>query len=242
MPPQTKFALFDLDGLLIDTETIYTEATNEVLAPYGCEMTYEIKAGLMGKSEMQATAHLFSSLPPISLTPEEFNRRRRALQEQRWPNTSLLPGVARLVEHLHSNQIPIAIATGSSRAAYLLKTAHLQHVFKLFDGRVVCADDPQMIGRETKPAPDLFIEAAKLLGVELPNEGARGIAFEDAILGVLAGTAAGLKVVWVPDERLERVVASSSGDGEFVVPEGIHRYATLLAFDPEAFGLPRFAQ
>ncbi|KAH7108327.1 HAD-like protein [Auriculariales sp. MPI-PUGE-AT-0066] len=240
MASQVKFALFDLDGLLIDTESIYTlTLPDEILAPYGCEMTYEIKSGLMGKNEAQATAHLFNALPPIALTPDEYIQQRRKLQDQRWPRVQLMPGAARLISHLHRHGIPIAIATGSSRAEFTLKTAHLQDVFKLFEGRAICSDDTQMAGRNSKPAPDVFIEAAKLLGVDLPEEGADGIVFEDAIPGVLAGTAAALNVVWVPDPNLAKLVAASR-DGGFVVPEGVHRLPSLEAFDPEKFGLPPF--
>ena len=103
-----------------------------------------------------------------------------------------MPGAKRLVAHLHANGIPIAIATASARTAFEVKTGHLKETFSLFDGRIVCATDPQMAGRESKPAPDIFIEAAKLLGFDLPRDGAKGLVFEDAVLGFQAGAAANL--------------------------------------------------
>ena len=50
-----KAVLFDMDGLLIDSEGIYTKVVNDILKPYGKEQTWEIKANLMGKPEREAT-------------------------------------------------------------------------------------------------------------------------------------------------------------------------------------------
>ena len=120
----------------------------------------------------------------------------------------LLPGVARLVTHLASHGVPIAIATGSLRRNYELKTAHLQHVFARFGEHVVCATDDSA-GRG-KPFPDVFLAAARALGRPVgPNEDdgtagvgeaehaerARGLVFEDAIPGVQAGKRAGMSGV-----------------------------------------------
>lgn len=62
MPSQDRrpirAVLFDMDGLLIDSERIYTDVVNEVLKPYGKEQTWEIKAKLMGKPEKEATRTL----------------------------------------------------------------------------------------------------------------------------------------------------------------------------------------
>lgn len=118
----------------------------------------------------------------------------------------LLPGVARLVAHLAAHGIPIAIATGSVRRNFERKSAHLQHVFAHFGGHVVCGDDG--VGRG-KPFPDAFLAAARALGRAVgPNEQgdvvgdaereerARGLVFEDAILGVQAGKRAGMNGVF----------------------------------------------
>lgn len=60
---QIKAVLFDMDGLLIDSEGIYTKVVNDILKPYGKEQTWEIKANLMGKPEREATCT--SSLLPL---------------------------------------------------------------------------------------------------------------------------------------------------------------------------------
>ncbi|KZV88349.1 HAD-like protein [Exidia glandulosa HHB12029] len=237
MSPRVEYVLFDLDGLLIDSEAIYTAVTNEILAPYGCEMTWEIKAGLMGKNEQAAAAHLFAALPPIALTPEAYLVQRRGLQDQRWPRVQLLPGAAKLIAHLHSHGIPMAIATGSNRAEFKLKTAHLSVTFGVFGENVVCADDPRMYGRKSKPAPDVFLQAAQLLG-RGEGEGSKGLVFEDAIPGVQAAVAAGMNVVWIPDPRLQQVAGA---DTTPVVPPETRRLASLEDFKPEEYGLPPYS-
>ena len=103
--------------------------------------------------------------------------------------------------------MPIAIATGSVRHEYEIKTAHLQHVFARFGGHVVCGDDGTGRG---KPFPDVFLAAARALGRAVgPNEDdglpgvgdaeraerARGLVFEDAIPGMQAGKRAGMSGV-----------------------------------------------
>jgi len=145
---------------------------------------------------------LLSFFPDIPLTIDDYLTQRSILQDARWPHVQPLPGVERLVAHLVAHAVPIAIATGSVRRNFELKTAHLQHVFAHFGQNVVCGDDGEGRG---KPFPDVFLAAARKLGRGVgPNdesdvvgeaereERARGLVFEDAILGVQAGKRAGM--------------------------------------------------
>ena len=154
-------------------------------------------------AQQAAAEHLFSLFPDIPLTIDDYLARRQILQDARWPHVQLLPGVERLVAHLVAHTVPIAIASGSARRNFELKTAHLQHVFAHFGENVVCGDDDGA-GR-SKPFPDVYLAAARKLGrdVGLNNEGdvvgeaereerAGGLVFEDAILGVQAGKRAGM--------------------------------------------------
>jgi pseudouridine 5'-phosphatase len=159
---------------------------------------------MAGASAMRpATAHLLSFFPDVPLTVDEYVPQYTAALDARWPYVQPLPGVERLVSHLAAHRIPIAIATGSVRSSFERKTAHLQHVFAHFAGHVVCSADNDA-GRG-KPFPDVFLAAARGLGrVVGPNEEgdmvevaereerARGLIFEDAILGVQAGKRAGM--------------------------------------------------
>jgi beta-phosphoglucomutase-like phosphatase (HAD superfamily) len=71
-----------------------------------------------------------------------------------------------------------------------LKASQNQDLFSLFQGNIVCGDEVE----HGKPAPDLFLEGAKKLGIE-----GNCLVFEDAASGVLAGLAANFDVIWVPD-------------------------------------------
>ncbi|KZT40757.1 HAD-like protein [Sistotremastrum suecicum HHB10207 ss-3] len=250
------YVLFDMDGLLIDSERIYTEVTNQILARYGKEMTWEIKAGLMGKPERPAAEHLLSFFPDIDLTVDQYLSERKIGQDALWPTVRPLPGAQKLVEHLSKHKIPIAVATSSIRRNYLLKSTPNRALFDLFGKNVVCADDGLIDPKRGKPCPDIFLVAAKLLGKEVGTGdlGAnhddenvvsgeekivrgRGLVFEDAVPGVLAAQRAGMKVIWVPDERLLALGDSAGFTGDLKADQTLN---SLDAFIPEQWGLPPY--
>ncbi|PCH36090.1 HAD-like protein [Wolfiporia cocos MD-104 SS10] len=253
--PKIEYVLFDMDGLLIDSERVYTDVTNTILAKYGKEMTWDIKAGLMGKPERDAAVHLLSFFPdlPPELTVDTYIEQRRIGQDALWPTVQPLPGAVRLVRHLRAHNIPIAVATGSQRRNYVQKSAHLMDaLFGLFDGRVVCADDGLVRPGRGKPHPDVFlVTAEKMLGraVGLGEqeeasvseqeraERRKGLVFEDAIPGVQAGKRAGMNVVWVPDANL-LAVGGDAPKLELDQPDQVIR--SLEDFVPEEWGLPPY--
>ncbi|CEL60724.1 putative pseudouridine-5'-monophosphatase OS=Drosophila melanogaster GN=Gs1l PE=2 SV=2 [Rhizoctonia solani AG-1 IB] len=241
--PQIKYVLFDMDGLLIDSEQVYTNVTNDILAPYGKVMTWDIKKELMGKPERAAAEKLMSYFPDISLTTDEYIVRRRAAQDLAWPTVQLLPGAHKLISHLAAHKIPIGVATGSQRRNYELKTGHLQGTFGLFGSAVVCGDDAAV--QHGKPAPDVFLYAAKqtgfpevglgegaVSGVEKATR-AQGLVFEDATSGVIAGKRAGMNVVWIPDPNLAALTTAD----ELGADETL---GSLEEFVPESWGLPPY--
>ncbi|KAI0645778.1 HAD-like protein [Trametes meyenii] len=248
-----EYVIFDMDGLLIDSERVYTDVTNELLAPYGKEMTWDIKAGLMGKPERDAALHLLSFFPdlPPSFTLDYYLRARRELQDARWPSVQPLPGALRLVRHLHAHGVPIALATGSQRRNFELKSSHLGALFGAFEGRVVCADDGLVRPGRGKPHPDIFLVAAERFLKRKVGEGevaeghvdeeevaerAKGLVFEDAIPGVQAAKRAGMKVVWVPDANLLTI----GGEAAPIVERPDLQLKSLEEFVPEEWGLPPY--
>ncbi|KAJ7091993.1 HAD-like domain-containing protein [Mycena belliarum] len=245
---KVDYVLFDMDGLLIDSEAIYTQVTDTILAPYGKKMTWTMKAGCMGKPEREAAAHLLSFFPDISLTIPDYLEQRNALQDALWPTVALLPGVAKLVQHLKAHGVPMAVATSSRRRNFELKTGHLGALFGCFDDKVVCADDATWTMRG-KPAPDIFVVAAReLLGRDVGAADAdaadltedqlaerrKGLVFEDALPGMQAGKRAGMSVVWVPDVKLLDVEYSGDEQADQILK-------SLEDFEPEKWGLPPYA-
>ena len=160
-------------------------------------------------AERAASAHLLSFFPDIPLTIDDYITQRNAAQDAHWPHVQLQPGVARLVAHLAAHNVPIAIATGSSRRNFALKTSHLQHVFAYFGSNVICASDDGA-GR-SKPFPDVFLAAARRLGRAVGSideegdvvgekereERARGLVLEDALPGVVGGKRAGMSGAFI---------------------------------------------
>lgn len=134
---------------------------------------------------------------------------RRAGQDALWPTVKPLPGVLKLVKHLHRHNVPIAVATGSQRRNYEQKSSHLMDaLFGHFGGKIVCADDGLLKPGRGKPHPDIFLVTAttylgRNVGEGEESEGhvtdterierAKGLVFEDAIPGVQAGKRAGMK-------------------------------------------------
>ncbi|KIK68971.1 hypothetical protein GYMLUDRAFT_35004 [Collybiopsis luxurians FD-317 M1] len=247
---QIEYVLFDMDGLMIDSEKINRDVTNKILAKYGKEVTWEIKAGIMGKSARESASHLLSFFPDISLTIEDYLIQLDTLQDLAWPTVPLLPGVRKLVLHLRKHDIPIAVATSSRREKYVMKTGHLDDVFGCFDDKVVCGDDLRD-GMRGKPNPDIFLLAAKeMLGrdvgplkgenedgaevtEEQKKERAKGLVFEDAFLGMQAGKRAGMAVVWVPNANLLNVEFSGVEKADGVLK-------SIDDFIPEEWGLPAY--
>ena len=164
---------------------------------------------MVAPAERDSAAYLLSFFPDIPLTIDDYLAQRNAVQVAHWSRVQPLPGVARLVAHLAAHNIPIAIATGSSRRNFALKTSHLQHVFAHFGSNVVCASDDGA-GR-SKPFPDVFLAAARRLGRAVGSideegdvvgekereERARGLVFEDALLGVMGGKRAGMSGAFI---------------------------------------------
>lgn len=187
-------------------------------------------------AEHEAAKHLLSFFPDISLTLPDYLARRNALQDELWPSVPFLPGAEKLIRHLHAHGIPIAVATGSRRRNYELKTGRLRDVFDLFEGRVICGDD-DVEGRDGKrklvgkPDPDIFLAAARQelqrpVGYGYYSEcsqsqladRAKGLVFEDAIPGMQAGKRAGMNGVFVclsldPNPTDHRVFARGSRMG-----------------------------
>ncbi|KAF9431064.1 glutathione synthase [Podila epigama] len=223
--------IFDMDGLLINTESLYTQITSEILGRYGKSYGYELKAKLMGLPESES-AKILVRESGADLTPEEYLHERHLLQLERFPHCVPLPGVLRLIKHLKANNIPIAVATSSYREKFLLKSTNNQELFSLFDV-IVCGDDPAI--KHGKPSPDIFFVARDRLAEHFghgPIQNENCLVFEDSPIGVQAGVNANMKVLWVPDDSIGRLYPHLEGP--------TLRIDSLEKFDPEFFGLPPF--
>jgi HAD superfamily hydrolase (TIGR01509 family) len=176
-----RAAVFDFDGLLVDTGACWQRAYVETLARGGRALEPGALDALAGASVAQAAAQL--TVPMNDLHRELA----RAFQERR---PAALPGARELVERLRQ-RVPLAVATNGPAeiVAASLGDVGLLESFEF----IVSAETPPY--RE-KPAPDVYRAACERLGVT-PEE---TVAFEDSPIGALAAQRAGLVVVYVPSD------------------------------------------
>lgn len=218
--------VFDVDGVLIDTEHLYTDIIQGIVGKYGKTFTMDIKVKQMGRKEPEAAKVVIESLD-LPLTVDQYLQMSHEQQEKLFPSVELLPGAERLVKHLHKNGVPIATATGSHTQSFELKTSGHKDLFSLFHHCVLSGDDPEC--KHGKPAPDCFLLAAQ----RFPDnpDPSKVLVFEDAPNGVEAAHAAGMQCVWIPHKGINKET---------------HRHlATLVLesledFRPEMFGLPPY--
>jgi pseudouridine 5'-phosphatase len=197
--------IFDLDGVLLDSEPIYTKATQQVIDPFGKVFDWSIKGDMIGRSSLEGARHLIRSLG-LPLSPEEYLRQRRPLLEASFSKVTEISGARRFVESLGARGVPLAVATSSEAALYRLKTAH--HPWFQHFSVIVCGDDPRI--HRLKPAPDVFLVTA----LELAVAPELCLVFEDSLAGVTAARAAGMQVIALPDPAMDK---SRYGEADLVI-------------------------
>ena len=189
LPRQPVAVVFDMDGLLFDTETLYQEAGALAARDFTCELTPEIFRSLIGlpwTASAQLLLGHFGSSFDVDGFAQSWRGHFATIVETRLP---LKPGVVELLDCLDAHKLPRAIATSSSH-----KTAQHHLAFHNLAGRFhhVVASGDYATG---KPAPDPYLMAAKRMGVE-PG---LCLALEDSYNGVRSASAAGMMTVMVPD-------------------------------------------
>ncbi|SCV01252.1 LAME_0G15016g1_1 [Lachancea meyersii CBS 8951] len=223
-----------MDGLLINTEDLYTLVTNEILAEFGKgPITWDVKIQLQGLPGPQAARKVLDHYQ-VPLTLAELEEKSVVLQHKKWPTCSFLPGALDLIRYLHSNNIPIALCTSSAKHKYEGKTGHLKQGFELFDV-IITGDDPRIPPGRGKPFPDIWQLGLKQLNAKFNTEirPEECIIFEDGLPGVAAAKAAGAYVVWVPHPDALEVL----GDTETVLNGKGEVLASLTHLDKAKFGL-----
>lgn len=185
--------IFDMDGLLIDTEKISYAILKALLKSYGYPLTMEeYVAAYSGKTEAQNTAALIARYD-LPLTQAEVIEKTDALERELLAGGApLKPGAKALLAHLRARGVKTAIATSSTRerAWKLLDQHQLRSSFDAF----VFGDEI----RHGKPAPDVFLLAAEKLAVPPPA----CLVLEDSEAGIRAAHAAGIDVICVPDLKV----------------------------------------
>jgi pseudouridine-5'-monophosphatase len=224
MSPNISCLIYDMDGLLLDTEGIYTEITQQIVGEYGKVFDWSVKEKIIGRRSIQAAEIIVESLD-LPISPQDYLDSRKDVLLEKFKDTAALPGAKEITTHFFKLGIPQAVATSSSSPMFEAKFEKHKKWFSQFT-QIVRGDDPEL--KEGKPAPDIFLLAAKRLGVD-PAE---CLVFEDAPSGTEAALAAGMSVVVVPDPNMDHCNYKNASQ----------IISSLKDFDPEYWGLPKFAE
>jgi HAD superfamily hydrolase (TIGR01509 family) len=214
--------VFDMDGLMVDTEPLSRQAWAHVLQAYGYELEDELYRRMIGRRTEESVQFVLSAID-ISVTATELVRRKREVFDGiRAKGVPVMPGLMELQSAIARRGLPWAVATSSPRYHAELILAQLGLATAC---RAIAAGDEVERG---KPAPDIYLLAAERL--ELPSS--QCLALEDSEPGCRAAVAAGMVTVAVPG------VETMRDDFSFVyrVYDSLHQVAdnldTLLAALP----------
>jgi HAD superfamily hydrolase (TIGR01509 family) len=183
-------ALFDMDGLMLDTERPAVKIWVEAARACGQEITGEIVRGSIGISKVNIKELYLNKFGPDfpfdEIRQEAIRRMRQMAAEQ---GIDHRPGLLVLLDHLAARGIPLAVATSTDRktASWKLEKAGIRDRF----AAVVCGDEVL----RGKPDPEIFLRAAERLG-RLPPD---CVGFEDSPAGLLALQAAKIPSVFIKD-------------------------------------------
>jgi pseudouridine 5'-phosphatase len=210
--PKVRACIFDMDGLLLNTEDLYSVVMNELLREYGKpDIPWSIKAQLQGRPGPEAS-RIFHEWAQLPITPEKYSAKNSALQRKYFSSAEPLPGVTELLETLRYRcepKVELALATSSHKEPFDHKTTNHRELFTVFDeDHRVLGDDPRVKKGRGKPAPDIFLIALQTINDRRRKESldeikpAECLVFKDGIPGVEAGRRAGMQVVWCPHPGL----------------------------------------
>jgi HAD superfamily hydrolase (TIGR01509 family) len=186
--------IFDLDGVMVDTEPISQAAWNTVLKPFDVALSEEICGRIIGHRSDQCACIIKTALH-LSIDPGDLLRRKKeAFNRLLAHDIPVMPGLRRMVDKLSDHRIAWAVAT-SSPSAYARKILRRIGLWEqcsaMATGDEVC---------RSKPAPDVYLLAAQRLGAS-PG---RCLALEDSLPECQAAVAAGMVTVAVSNHLTKR--------------------------------------
>lgn len=190
-PLQIDAVVFDMDGLIFNSEDLYDIAAQRLLGRHGKQFGLEYKLPMMGKKADQAIA-ILCELAELPDSPEAtLKELHEYLLESLDDGLQTMPGFNQLLQYLEANDVRRAIATSSPRelAELMLSRFQLPDRFEF----ILTGDDVV----QGKPHPEMYLTAANKLAVAPQTM----LVFEDSLAGSQAAVAAGAITVAVPNEH-----------------------------------------
>lgn len=197
-----RAVIFDMDGLMFDTERLCKEATEQAGEELGYSGIGSVARDMIGRNEKECTK-LYTRYFGSNFSRERFYARRQeiidaAIQKEGVP---VKPGLPELLDALKREKLLLAVATSTSQRhalPYLEQTGAARYFDRMVFGDML---------EKSKPAPDIYLKAAAELGIP-PTD---CVALEDSPLGIRSAHDAGMKTVMVPDlvepdEELKKIV------------------------------------
>lgn len=188
---QIKAVIFDMDGLMFDTEPIYYKANQKTADHLGMDFSFDIYAQFIGMGDVDYKKTMRKLYKDHEVLEEFFDKSNQVMEylllnEQ----VNLKPGLIELLDYLHKEQMPAVVASSTKRELVdqLLERLEVKDYFQ----GIVGGDEVE----RAKPDPAIFNKAFNK--TELPDKSSVLI-LEDSKNGVLAANAAGIPVIMVPD-------------------------------------------
>lgn len=214
-----KAVIFDLDGLLVDSEPLWFRARSELFQRFNLVWTDDDQERLMGVSTSFWIEYMSEKLQrKISSKVIEEGILNKMVSYYHAGDVTLMPGAQNALEFCYS-RYKLGLASGSPRK--LIEAALTGANWSRYFAEVLSSDEVA----KGKPAPDVYLEVIRRLGIPASET----VVVEDSGSGVLAGHTAGTKVVAVPDEHLKP--SPDTVDKAHVVID------SLVSFDSALIGI-----
>ena len=192
MPPSFRAVIFDLDGVLADSEPWWNKIDKKLLAEYGVTYHGEYHQDVLGVSYRLAVEFYKKALN-LSVSTDELMLRRAEIATDLFANrVGLFPSAKEVLQELRRMNLHLAIATSS--VSLSARPFLDRHQLTAFFEVIVTGDEIE----RGKPHPDIYLRAAEKLGVTADC----CLVIEDALSGIAAAKAAKMRVAAIPDTRL----------------------------------------
>lgn len=194
-----KAIIFDMDGLLIDSEPFWEEAEIEIFNKIDVPVTYEGTFNTMGLRIDEVVEYWYKKYPWIEPSKKQIEKEIvKKVIELVNKKGEVLPGVFEILKHFWNQKIPMAIASSSQMSIInaVIKKLEIKKYFQL-----ICSAEYEKFG---KPDPGIYLTTAKKLGLK-PED---CLVFEDSPNGVISAKKAGMICIAVPSKKI-------NGDSRF---------------------------